>query len=292
MKLLIGRDDQTAAAVAAVGAAAPGTDVELVDIRPVNRASRPFIEGGAIDVCEIPIVTLLQAIAYDKPVGLLPVTALARFQHQTLVTTQGLGVDQLAGRSVGVRSWSQTTGVWLRGFLAEDYGIDIKDVDWVVYDTGHVEEYEDPAWVSRAEPGAKLVDDFLGGDVEFAILGNDLPKDAEGITTAIPEPEQAGLRWSRAAGFPPVNHVVGVDLAFAKEHADLVQAVFHGLRPAPAERGDALAEPYGFSGLRGPFERAAQFAYEQEVLPRLVPFDEIVGRTCEALSVSADALDA
>jgi len=45
------------------------------------------------------------------PVSLFPLTMLGRHQHQTLVTLGRLAVTDLPGRTVGVRSWSQTTGV-------------------------------------------------------------------------------------------------------------------------------------------------------------------------------------
>ena len=137
MKIVLGRDDLAAAAVE--GAAAAGATPERVDVRPVHKASRGFVNDAAADVCELAVVTLLQAAAHDKPVALLPITMLGRYQHQTLVTMGGLSVDDVRGKSIGVRSWSQTTGVWLRGFLSEQYGIDLTEINWQTYEGGHVD---------------------------------------------------------------------------------------------------------------------------------------------------------
>ncbi|MFD0474951.1 hypothetical protein ACFQ0B_46930 [Nonomuraea thailandensis] len=151
MKLVLGRDDLAVAAASAIRGT--GTQVERLDVRPVHKAARGMIGQGSVDICELPIVTLLQAVAHDHPVILLPVTVLARAQHQTLVTCGDLTVENVQGRSVGVRSWSQTTGVWMRGILAEEYGVDLRRVDWVVYEGGHVDEHHDPSWVRRAPEG-------------------------------------------------------------------------------------------------------------------------------------------
>src|SRR5262245_61480044 len=124
MELVVAKDELAAAAQRA--ASQLGSDLERLNIVPVNKASDPFLDRQFEGVCEIPIVTLLQATAFGLPVVLLPITTLGRFQHQTLVTMDGLSVNDIEGRTVGVRSWSQTTGVWVRGFLSDQYDVDVR----------------------------------------------------------------------------------------------------------------------------------------------------------------------
>jgi 4,5-dihydroxyphthalate decarboxylase len=292
MKIVLGRDDLAESAVAAAERA--GVPSERVDVRPVHKASRGFVNDGAADVCELAVVTLLQAVAHDKPVALLPITTLGRFQHQTLVTMGNLTVAGVSGRSVGVRSWSQTTGVWVRGFLTEQYGVDLADVRWHTYEDGHVDGATDPVWVTRAPEGAKLPADFLDGRLDYGIMGNELPKD-DRIRTAIPDALDVAAAWSADKGFAPINHVVGVSLAAAREQAKAVLSVYDAVRetavatsaaPAPVE-----LTPVGFAALRGPVTQAATYAYEQGVLPRPVGFDELVEQTCTALGVDPSRLD-
>ncbi|KWX23993.1 hypothetical protein AFM11_11530 [Mycolicibacterium wolinskyi] len=287
MKIVLGKDDLAATAVAAAGA-----DAERLGIRPVHKASRGFVSGTSADICELAIVTLLQAVAYDKPVALLPITMLGRHQHQTLVTMGDLGIADLPGRRVGVRSWSQTTGVWLRGFLSEQYGVDLKTIEWQTYEGAHVDEAADPSWVARADDGAKLQVDFLEGRLDYGIMGNERPDD-DRIRTAIPDAAEVAAKWAADHGFAPVNHVVGVNVAAAKADPAAVLAVYDALARAvsglPAN-GSVNLNPVGFNGLRGPITAAARYAYEQQVLPRPVEFDEIVDRTCAALGVPASRL--
>ncbi|MBR7826691.1 hypothetical protein KDK95_10285 [Actinospica sp. MGRD01-02] len=295
MKIVLGRDEPAAAAVGA--AVSAGAAAERVEVRPVHKASRGFVNDGSVDVCEVAIVTLLQAFAYGKPVALLPITMLGRFQHQTLVTMGSLTVDEIAGRTVGVRSWSQTTGVWVRGFLTEQYGVKLTDVNWRTYEDGHVDGYTDPAWVGRAPEGAKLPLDFLEGRLDYGIMGNELPAD-DRIRTAIPEASSVAADWSARKGFAPINHVVGMSLTAARENPKAILAAYDALREAAAAGKSAAGKqepvdlaPAGFSALRGPVTQAAIYAYEQGVLPRPVQFDELVGQTCSALGVDPARLD-
>ncbi|MEV0907871.1 hypothetical protein [Streptomyces hokutonensis] len=280
MKTVLGRDDLATAARSAVRAT--GTDLERLDVRPVHKASRGFVNEGDVDLCEVAVVTLLQAVAHGKPVVLLPVTTLGRHQHQTLITCGELTVDDIEGRTVGVRSWSQTTGVWVRGFLGEQYGVDLRNVDWVVYEDGHVDGHQDPDWVKRAPEGARLQTDFLEGRLDFGIMGNETPA-MDVIHTAIPDASDVAQQWALTKGFAPVNHVVGATGSAAREHSAALCAAYDAMRATIPPTGPVDFAPVGFEALRGPVTLAAQYALEQGVLPRPVAFDELVAGTCAAL---------
>ncbi|WP_306322148.1 MULTISPECIES: hypothetical protein [unclassified Streptomyces] len=290
MKLVLGRDDLAAAASSAVREA--GGEPERLDISPVHKASRGFVNDSAADLCEVAIVTVLQAVAHGKPVLLLPVTTLGRHQHQTLVTLGKLSVADVEGHSVGVRSWSQTTGVWMRGFLSEQYGVDLRKANWTTYEGSHVDGADDPSWVTRAPEGAKLQADFLEGRLDFGIMGNGLPQD-DRIRTAVDDAYKVAERWSREQGFIPVNHVVGVSETAAAEHAAAILAAYDAMRSAltaQADQGPVPLHPVGFAALRGAFTKAAAYALEQGVIERAVDYDELVERTCAALGVSPERL--
>ncbi|MCX4919670.1 MULTISPECIES: hypothetical protein [unclassified Streptomyces] len=290
MKLVLGRDDLAAAALAAAREA--GAQPQRVDIKPVHKASRGFVNASDADLCELAIVTVLQALAYGKPVLLLPVTTLGRHQHQTLVTLGGLSVADVEGHSVGVRAWSQTTGVWMRGFLTEQYGVDLRKAQWTTYEGHHVDGAEDPSWVTRAPQGRKLPADFLEGRVDFGIMGNELPPD-DRIHTAVERAHEVAEQWSKDQGFIPVNHVVGVSEAVAAEQPAAILAAYDAMRSvlgAKEEGGDVALHPVGFAGLRGAFTKAAAYALEQDVIPHPVDYDELVERTCTALGVPPSRL--
>ncbi len=109
------------------------------------------------DVAEMALMTYLVAKAHGKPYRLLPFVVMARFQHPYLVfdarKNPALKPEQLAGRRVGVRSYSVTTGAWIRGILAEDHNVDISRIQWVTFEEPHVAEFRDPPNAQRAPAG-------------------------------------------------------------------------------------------------------------------------------------------
>ena len=42
-----------------------------------------------------------------------------------------LSPKDIEGRRVGVRTYAQTTGLWVRGILQHDYGVDLDKVEWM-----------------------------------------------------------------------------------------------------------------------------------------------------------------
>jgi 4,5-dihydroxyphthalate decarboxylase len=278
LRLLLQRDELAAAATEAVREKAPELTLERLDIRPANRGFPAFVNDVSTDISEIAIVSLLQAVAAGKPVGMLPVTVLGRFQHQTLKSIRGLGLDSLPGSTVGVRSWTQTTGVWVRGALADQFGIDWSAIDWVTYEGSHLRGTPDPEGVRRAPAGANLPEDLTQGRLDFVIAGEDIP----GATPAIKDPDEAAHSWARAAGCVPVNHVVGISLETSSRYPEVMLAV-------PPQDGFNLT-PTGFDGLRPAFTKAAAYALEQRILARPVEFDELVAPTLDALGTSAAAV--
>src|SRR5277367_5606797 len=158
--------------------ASPELRLELADIAPINRAFAPMVRERRFDVCEMAIATFLQARAYGKPLALLPIAVAARFQESALLCRADSairGPADLAGRRVGVRAYSQTTGLWLRGLLADDWGVKPEDVRWITFEGAHVLEYPDPPFVERAAPSKELLKMLRERDLDAVIVGNDVP---------------------------------------------------------------------------------------------------------------------
>ncbi len=74
----------------------------------------------------------------------------------------------LNGKRVGIRSFTTTTGAWLRGILANDYGVDLDSIDWVTFEDAHVAEYRDTT--KRAPAGKQIIQMLLDGELD-AVLG-------------------------------------------------------------------------------------------------------------------------
>src|SRR5258708_33617372 len=119
---------------------------DFADYSPTNKGFKPMVREGAFDVSEMAIVTYLMAKSFGKPMVLLPNVVLARFQHAYAmynVKQETLKPADLNGKRVGIRSFTTTTGAWLRGILANDCGVDLDSIDWVTFEDAHVAEFKD-----------------------------------------------------------------------------------------------------------------------------------------------------
>ncbi|CAB3745694.1 hypothetical protein [Paraburkholderia solisilvae] len=272
----------------------PAIELVFDEVEPIHRAFAPMARRQAYDVSELAIVTYLQAKAYGKPLVLLPAVVAARLQQRCIIYNARRGkldVGSLAGKKVGVRAWSQTTGMWVRAILAQSYGVPLEQIEWVTVEGSHLEEYQDPPFVRHAEPGKQLLPMLRAGELDAAILGNDLPDEA-GLESLIHDPAAADRAWYALHRYVPINHVVVVTEALAHAHPQAVRAVYdllcRGKASGAVENADTPNKLlFGFDALRGPLEETLQYCQQQRLLPRKLSVDEIFADSAGILGDAA-----
>jgi len=259
------------------------------DIKPANRFFKPMVRERKFDVSEMAIATLVQAKAYGKPLVLIPATVMGRFQHGAILCNAAcpLAPAELAGKRVGVRAYSQTTAVWVRGILENDYGVDLGKVRWVTFEDGHVAEYREPDGVERASADKNLLKMLRDGELDAAIYGADLPKDPA-LTSLIPDPDSAARTWYARHKVVPINHMVVVTEQLARSDPQAVTEIYRLLRRAKAAAGlpkpgeiDFL--PFGLNACRGALQTIINYALQQRLIPRRLDVEELFDDTTRAL---------
>jgi 4,5-dihydroxyphthalate decarboxylase len=267
--------------------AASGFTLSFAEVSPIHRAFAPMVRDQTFDVSELAIVTALQAFAYGKPLIILPVALAARFQQGCMIARRRdmpVAVAGLRGRRIGVRAYTQTTGVWLRGILQNDYGVPPDEIRWVTQEGAHVAEYSDPPWVEKAPPQASLPDLLRDGHIDAAILGNDLPDDAD-FAPVIADPPVAARAWYATHGVVPINHVLVVRKDIAVAHPRAIRDLWrmlHGARPRQSAACDMA--PIGVEALRRPLEMILSYCEQQLLLPGKLDVDGIFA---EAVALGA-----
>jgi 4,5-dihydroxyphthalate decarboxylase len=244
--------------------ASPLLRIEDAGIRPITRAFAPMVREGRFDLSEMAIATFLMAKAWGKPLKLLPVVLVARFQEATLLCRKDgavKGPGDLAGRRVGVRAYSQTTGMWLRGTLQHAHGVAPEAVRWVTSEDAHVQEYRDPPWVERAPPGADLLTMLRDGSLDAAIFGSELPEDAS-LRPVLEDPAAAGEAFRATYGFMPVNHLLVMREELARARPDVVAEVTRLFGETPR------------AALNPAIELASRWCAEQGLLKRPLSLEE------------------
>ncbi|MFD8690466.1 hypothetical protein [Streptomyces sp. NPDC059651] len=254
-----------------------GVDCAFPESSPLPPAFARMVRDLAYDICEMPTATYLQARDAGVPVTLLPVVLVGSTHHRSLTRLPegpALGPRDLVGRRVGVRSYGQTTGLWVRGWLREEYGVESSDVTWVTTEDVHVAQYANPPYVERSE--AERVADLLRShDVSAAVLG---PKaiggQGAGLVPLVADAENAGLAWTERHGTIPANHLLVVRDDVLSTRPDSVLNFYRALRKAiadtAAERDDSPAGRAVAAGwsdsLTACLEIAGRYALEQSLI--------------------------
>ncbi|HEX7006551.1 MAG TPA: phosphate ABC transporter substrate-binding protein [Alphaproteobacteria bacterium] len=253
--------------------------------KAAHEAFKPMVRENAYDCGELAVVTFLQARAYDKPWVMLPAVIVGRFQHNCIAYNAGRGAlapGDLAGKRVAVRSYSQTTGVWVRGVLQHDHGVDPASVTWVCTDDPHLAEYRDPANVERVPAGGKPLDRMLlDGEVD-AFIAAQLPKDPN-VRPLIPDPEAAAKAWYAKHRTVQINHIFAVSRALLAERPDVIREIWRLLgeakRRAPAPADGVDMTPVGVDSVRPGLSLIAQYALEQQIIPQRADVDALLSET-------------
>ena len=271
LKTLLG-DHPVTRALKQGSIAAAGLAFDFADVKVPHSAFKRVVRDLEFDVAELAIMTFLLARAHGKPLKLLPAMLTARFQHPFIVYNAERGpLDprMLNGRRVGQRSYSVTTATWVRGILAEEYGVDLAKVRWVTFEEPHVAEFRDPPNVERAPAGKDITAMLLAGELDAAIVGEP-PKDAR-IKTLIPDPAAAGEAWGKKHGAIQINHMVAIkqDCADADE-------IYRLLLESRRAAGNPQMNPFGVAENRRNLEAAIGCIYRQGMIPRRFDIEELL----------------
>jgi 4,5-dihydroxyphthalate decarboxylase len=253
--------------------------LDFVDYSPTHKGFKPMVREQAFDVSEMAIVTYLMAKSVGKPMVLLPDVVLARSQQGFAFYNAKHGALKpidLNGKRVGIRSFTTTTGAWLRGILANDHGVDLNSIDWVTFEDAHVAEFKDTT--KRAPAGKEIVQMLIDGELD-AILGEKVEHpDLKALFADTAAEEKA---WFANHGLRQINHMVVVSQSLVEKHPDAVREV-HRLLGVSAE---ASPDSLRFSGgeIRRSLELITHYVAQQGLIPRAFAVDELFDDVTRAL---------
>jgi 4,5-dihydroxyphthalate decarboxylase len=235
----------------------------------------------AFDVSELAIATFLQARAAGRPIVLLPIVLAARFQEASLLCLKASplrGPSDLKGRRIGVRAYSQTTGMWLRGFLEERYGVRPQDARWLTFEGAHVSEYADPPWAERAASGQDMLSLLRAGELDAVIVGNDMPE-GDDLRPVVADAKAVGEAFFARHGFVPVNHLLTLRREIAEGEPEVVAELIRLFREVkagqPVEGRDP--RPIGREAIDPAITLAVRYCVAQGLLARALSLDEVWG---------------
>jgi len=245
---------------------------DFADYSPTNKGFKPMVREGAFDVSEMAIVTYLMAKSFGKPMVLLPIMVMARFQHAYALYNAKLGTlkpADLNGKRVGIRSFTTTTGAWLRGILANDYGVDLNSIEWVTFEDAHVAEFRDTT--KRAPKGKEIIQMLLDGELD-AVLGEKV--DHPDLKPLFPEAAAEEKSWFAKHGVLPINHMVVVSEKLSRTQPDEVREIFRLLQESAA-RAHVASPQFSAEEMRRSLQLIIQYTSQQGLIPRAYAVDEL-----------------
>jgi len=259
-----------------------GVELELVEVDPLIRAFRQMVRENAHDVCELAFTTYLVAKEHGARFTALPAFLVRDFHHGAIVAREPGDPKALEGKRVGVnRGYTVTTGVWARSVLADEHGVDLDSITWVLSGDEHVASYEPPPNV--VSEGRDLGELLRDGELAAAI-------GVAGFPPLIADAHEAGFRALAERGHYPINHLV----VMRDELLDDAPAVYEAFvrakdayvgggeldpthaRVAEITGGDPL--PYGVEPNRPVIEELIGHALQQKILRQRPVIDELFVR--------------
>ena len=268
---------------------------EQVDVPVIINAFRRMIRGLEFDVSEMALSTYLCARAHGIPITAIPIFLVRAFHHGSLVYNTQSGITSpkdIEGRRVGVRGYTVTTGVWARGILSSQYGVDLGAVTWVVAGDEHVEAYRAPSNVV-SDPGdgdlARMLD---AGEIDAAVAVVKSPD----VKPIVPDPAEAAAKRFGEDGVYPINHTLVVKNEVLAANPWLAQELFALFKAAKGkylehlaadgpDDGDIQARtrsvvggdplPYGIEANRKTLDTFFAYTFEQKIIPGKVDVEEV-----------------
>jgi 4,5-dihydroxyphthalate decarboxylase len=294
----------------------PGVDLQFIEVKPQIAAFRRMVRDVEFDICELASTTYMVARGHGKPFKALPVFFNRRFHHEGILVRPDAGIIEpkdLEGKKVGVRAYSVTTGVWVRGILQNEYGVDPFKVTWVVDDEEHVAELELPDNVVHVPEGKSLASMMAAGEIDAGLAGS-AGIGREGPPTAAWEdkaaPSMDGYRqlfedhdaleaeWYARTGIYPCHPTIVLKDTVVAANPDLPQLVFDALVKSKsiyleklhAGQGTSKEDqklkrlagivgpdpiPYGLTPNRPAIETLMKYAEQQKLIPAPLELDAL-----------------
>jgi 4,5-dihydroxyphthalate decarboxylase len=269
-----------------------GLPLDFVEVDPITtNGMRPMVRSLAFDICEMAFTTYLCARAAGKPLTAIPVFVTRNFHQWAAFINVKSGIQKpkdLEGRRVGVnRGYTVTTGLWVRGILQHEYGVDLAKITWMPTDEEHVAEFKPPANVDLRFVGRSCADLLKSGELDAAI--GDIRVDSPDVRPLIPDAREAGFAYYRKTGIYPINHTVTIKNAVLEAQPQVAVDLFNAfvaakkIYRAKLDAGRDLTKadetalglgkvvgdpfPFGVAANRKALDAILQFAVEQHMLP-------------------------
>jgi len=290
-----------------------GIDLRIVRLSPSDIFQRMcnYLE---FDVSEMSMGAHCYLIGRgDSPFVGIPAFPSRAFRHSMVYYNAASGIrkpDDLNAKRIAIREWGMTALVWILGILGEEYGVDLRSIDWVAVKKPRVPiEMPEGARIRYMTPSQTLSGLLASGEVDAALI-HQAPAcfagGAAGVKRMFPDYKTAEIEYYRRSGIHPIMHCVVLRGDRHREDPWVLRSIYETLLKAREKTMAALSNtqalaamipmlpafmeetvqvfgkdfwPYGVAANRHTLEKLVLYAFQQGLTPRLLSVEELFGES-------------
>lgn len=302
-----------------------GLDLTYLSLPPAEIFWR-MLRFEEFDASEMSLSAHIMGVSRgDSRFVAIPVFPSRIFRHSFIFVNRGAGIEaphDLRGKRVGVPEYHMTAAMFIRGMLADEYGVQPSDLTWFqggLEAPGRVERMQldlpDDLRVNHV-PDRTLDEMLDAGDIDALFSATVPPSMRAGsprVARLFGDPKRAEIDYFQRTKIFPIMHTVAVrrevvdrypwlptELRKAFETAKAVH--YERLQRTHADPGCGLPFahyeseetfnvfgadfwPYGVRPNRPTLEAAVRYSHEQHLSARLVSVEELFDPSASELSV-------
>jgi 4,5-dihydroxyphthalate decarboxylase len=218
-------------------------DIELdIHVNSDDRSRQRDAREGKFDIAEF-FTGIYMGDLEHQTLGLtaIPIFVKRMFRHSYIYVNKRAGIrtpKDLCGKRVGVQTWFTTTALWARGILADEYGVDLKSITWVVNWAEKIGSWQPPSWLNLeiAPPGKRLHELLIEGKIDAGISTETwAPFGHPDIDFLIRDYAAAERSYYQKTGFFPIQHTLVIKKAVLEKHPWAALSLFDAWQESKQE---------------------------------------------------------
>jgi len=267
-----------------------------------------MIRKREFDVCELSMSAYLMAKFTGQALTAIPVFLHRRFRHGFTFVNTTKGIEKpvdLIGKKVGLRNFSATTNLWVRGILEHEYQVPHRSLIWYLQDPEDV-EFTPPKdlVLNKVPPGKRVEEMVVTGELDALIhpeVIKPIQKRDPGVRRLFENYRELEIDYYKRTGIFPIMHTTAIKQEIVDRYpwvaANLMQAFQQAketaykrmenprrvplawFRTAVEEQEEILGRDPWVYGLgpqnRRNLETLVQYSYEQGLMGKKIPLEEL-----------------
>jgi 4,5-dihydroxyphthalate decarboxylase len=200
-----------------------------------------MIRGREFDVAELSMSNYLAAKFRGQPLIAIPVFLHRRFRHGFTYVNLSKGIRQptdLIGRKVGLRNFSATSNLWIRGILEHEFQVPHKKIHWYKQDDEEV-EVAMPADLSlkKIAPDQDIERMLAEGEIDALIHPELIRPILDGdprVGRLFPNYKELEVEYYKRTGIFPIMHTTAIKQEVVDRFPWVTTSLFHAFEKAKA----------------------------------------------------------